>query len=133
MFVLFFERSVSGHILKGSEIPFLNYLIVYLLISSPASLVEYIYLVRKQGKAMLVYGVVSYALMFLLVVLPPLLGSGIEYCMAGLVIQSIFRMVWLLILLFRFSNPEFDFTFIRKHLKSSYPLIFSMLLSGSVQ
>ena len=133
LFVFLFERSVSGHILKSSEIPFLNYLLVYLLISSPASLVEYIYLVRKQGKAMLVYGVVSYAALFLLVVLPPLLGSGIEYSMAGLVIHSVFRMVWLLILLFKFSNPEFDFAFIRNHLKSSYPLIFSMLLSGSGQ
>lgn len=133
LFVLLFERSVSGHLLKGSEIPFLKYLLVYLLISSPASLVEYIYLVRKQGKAMLVYGVVSYAFMFLLVVLPPLLGSGIECSMAGLVIHSVFRLVWLLALLFKHSNPEIDFAFIRKHLKSSYPLILSMLLSGSGQ
>jgi O-antigen/teichoic acid export membrane protein len=107
--------------------------LVYLLISSPASLVEYIYLIQNQGKKMLVYGAISYALMFFLVVLPPVFGKSIEYSLAGLVVSSVFRMVWLIILLFRHSSPDFDFGFIKKHLKSAYPLILSMLLSGSGQ
>ncbi len=133
LFVLLFEHSISGTLLKGTGIPFLNYLLVYILISSPVGLVEYIYLIQKQGKQMLVYGAISYALMFLLVVLPPVLGLSIEYSLAGLVFSSVFRMVWLLVLLLRNSLPNFDFRFIKKHLKSAWPLIFSMLLSGSGQ
>jgi O-antigen/teichoic acid export membrane protein len=133
LFVLLFEHSISGTLLKGTGIPFLNYLLVYILISSPVGLVEYIYLIQKQGKQMLVYGGISYMLMFLLVVLPPVLGLSIEYSLAGLVFSSVFRMVWLLVLLLRNSLPNFDFRFIKKHLKSAWPLIFSMLLSGSGQ
>jgi len=133
LFVLVFEHSISGTLLKGTGIPFLNYLLIYILISSPVGLVEYIYLIHNQGKQMLVYGGISYALMFLLVVLPPVLGLSIEYSLAGLVFSSVFRMVWLLVLLFRNSLPDFDFEFIKKHLKSAWPLIFSMLLSGSGQ
>jgi O-antigen/teichoic acid export membrane protein len=82
---------------------------------------------------MLIYGGISYGIMFFLVVLPPVFGLSIEYSLAGLVASSVFRLVWLIIILFRNSTPDFDSEFIRKHLKSAYPLIFSMLLSGSGQ
>ncbi len=133
LFILLFEHSISGTLLKGSEIPFLKYLLIYLLFTSPAGLVEYIYLIKDQGKGMLVYGVVSYALMFLLVVLPPVFGFNVEYSLIGMLISSVFRFIWLLVMLFRNSIPMFDPDFIRKHLKSASPLVFSMFLSGSGQ
>lgn len=133
LFILIFEKAISGHLLHGSQIPFLNYLIVYILISSPASLVEYIYLIKKQGRNILIYGSVTFVLMFLLVVLPPVLGYSIEYSMIGLVISSAIRLVWLLVLLLQNSKPNPDFLFVRKHLKYASPLVFSMFLSGSAQ
>lgn len=133
VFLFLFEKSISGHLLKGSDIPFLNYLLVYILISSPASLVEYVYLIKNQGKQMIHYAVISYALMFVLVALPPVFGKSIEMSMAGLLTSAAFRLIWLLVLLFRNSVPEIDFTFMRQNLKSAWPLIVSMLLSGSGQ
>lgn len=133
LFILVFDSVISGYLLHGSKIPFLNYLLVYLLVSSPASLVEYIYLIKKQPKQMLTYGLLSFGLLFLLVVLPPILGFSIEYSMIGLVAASVFRFIWLLFLLFRNSSPKPDYKYIRNHLKYAYPLVFSMLLSGSGQ
>jgi O-antigen/teichoic acid export membrane protein len=133
IFLLLFEHSISGFLLKGSPIPFLNYLLVYILISSPASLVEYIYLIKKQGKKILIYGVISFFLMFLLVILPPVLGFGMEYSLIGLVLSAVFRFIWLLVLLFRNSSPIPDFVLIRNQLKYAAPLVFSMFLSGSAQ
>ena len=46
---------------------------------------------------MLVYGVISYTLMFLVVVMPPVFGLKIEYSLVGLIISSAFRFVWLLV------------------------------------
>jgi len=133
VFILLFENSISGFLLKDSPIPFLKYLLPYILISSPASLVEYIYLIKKQGKMILFYGVLSFFIMFLLVVLPPVLGFSIEYSMVGLVVSALFRFVWLLVLLFRNSSPIPDFTFIGNQLKYAAPLVLSMFLSGSAQ
>ena len=133
LFLIIFEHSISVFLLSGSEIPFLKYLLFYLLISSPTNLIEYIYLIRKQSNKILIYGIVSFFLMFLMVVLPPVLGAGIQYCIIGLIISSIIRFVWLLIVLFQNSSPSLDFPFIRKHLRNAYPLILSMLLSGSAQ
>ena len=133
LFLLLFEHSISGFLLKGSPVPFLKYLLIYVLISSPASLVEYIYLIKKQGNKMLIYGITSFFLMFLLVILPPVFGFSIEYSLIGLVLSAVFRFIWLLVLLFRNSSPIPDFLFIRKHLKQAAPLVFSMFLSGSAQ
>lgn len=133
LFILLFEHSISGFLLKGSPVPFLKYLLIYILISSPASLVEYIYLIKKQGNRMLTYGIISFFLMFLLVILPPVLGFSIEYSMIGLVLGAVFRFIWLLVLLFRNSSPIPDFLFIRNQLKHAAPLVFSMFLSGSAQ
>ena len=46
VFVVVFEHSISGYLQKGEGIPFLKYLSVYLLLASPAGLVEYIYLLK---------------------------------------------------------------------------------------
>lgn len=133
IFLFLFEQAISGHLLKGSDVPFLRYLLVYILISSPASLVEYVYLIKNQGNKMISYAIVSYSLMFVLVALPPVFGESIELSMAGLVVSAAFRLVWLLVLLFRNSVPEIDVRFLKQNLKSAWPLIVSMLLSGSGQ
>jgi O-antigen/teichoic acid export membrane protein len=133
VFLLVFEHSISGFLLKKTSVPYLNYLLIYLLISTPASLVEYIYLIKNQGKLIILYGSISFFLMFFLVIIPPVLGFGIEYSLAGLIASAVFRFGWLLFLLFRNAVPTFDWTFIRKHLRSSGPLILSMFLSGSAQ
>ncbi|HEY3371944.1 MAG TPA: polysaccharide biosynthesis C-terminal domain-containing protein [Prolixibacteraceae bacterium] len=133
VFLIVFEHSISGFLLKKSVVPYLNYLLIYLVISTPASLIEYIYLLKNQGKQILWYGAISFFLMFFLVIIPPVFGFGIEYSLAGLTASAVIRLGWLLVLLFQNSSPAFDGNFIRTHLRSSSPLILSLLLSGSAQ
>jgi O-antigen/teichoic acid export membrane protein len=133
IFLLVFEHSISGFLLKKSSVPYLNYLLIYLLISTPASLVEYIYLIKNQGKKIILYGSISFFLMFSLVIIPPVAGFGIEYSLIGLIAGAVFRFGWLLVLLFRNSSPSPDWNFMSKHVNSSAPLVLSLLLSGSAQ
>ena len=132
-FLIVFEHSISGFLLKKYSVPYLNYLLIYLLISTPANLVEYIYLIKNQGMQIIWYGVISFFLMFFLIIMPPVLKFGIEYSLAGLIASAAFRFVWLLVLLFKNASPKLDWTFIKIHLRSSTPLILSILLSGSAQ
>ena len=132
-FLIVFEHSISGFLLKKATVLFLNYLLIYLLISTPASLVEYIYLIKNQGRQIIQYGIISFFLMFFLIIIPPVLGFGVEYSIVGLIASAAFRFNWLMILLFKNASPKLDWTFIRMHLRSSTPLILSLLLSGSAQ
>lgn len=133
LFLLVFEHSIAALLLKKPAVPFLNYLLIYVITTTPASLVEYIYLVRNQGKRIILYGAISFFIMFLLVVTPAILGLGIGHSITGLMASALFRYAWLGVLLLRNSTFSFDGKFIQKHLSSSYPLILSMLLSGSAQ
>lgn len=133
LFLIVFEHSIADLLLKKRGVPYLNYLLIYILTSTPASMVEYIYLVRNQGRKIVLYGLISFLLMFVLVVTPAILGMGIGYCIGGLMAGALFRYGWLIILLLRNTTPVLDGEFVRKHLGSSSPLIFSMLLSGSAQ
>ena len=133
LFLFLFEKSISDTLLHHSEIPFLKYLSVYLFFSTPASLVEYIYLLKDKAKSIVWYGTISFSLMLLLVTIPVVLGWSIEYAIIGLVISSIIRYVWLLILIKKYSVWNLSLAFISSHLKLSFPLILSALLSGSAQ
>lgn len=133
VFLIVFEHSISGFLLKKASVPFLNYLLIYLLFSAPASLVEYVYLIKNQGKQLIQYGIISFCLMFILIITPAVLGFGVEYSLGGLIGSVVFRYSWLWVILFKNSTPVFDWTFIGNHLSRSTPLILSMLLSGSAQ
>jgi O-antigen/teichoic acid export membrane protein len=133
VFLLVFEHSISGLLLKKASVPYLSYLLIYLFVSTPASLVEYIYLIKDEGKSIIRYGIISFGLMFLLVTIPAVIGMGVEYSLTGLIVAAVFRFVWLLILLHKNSAPTFNREFIKIHVSASIPLILSMLLSGSAQ
>lgn len=131
LFLIVFENSIAGLLLKKQGVPYFKYLLVYILFSTPASLVEYIYLIKKQGRQIVLYGFLSFFLMFFLVIVPVVSGIGMEYSIAGLILSALFRFGWLLVLLWRNAATTFDWPFIRRHLRSSSPLIISFFLSGS--
>lgn len=131
LFLIGFENSIADLLLKKQGIPYFKYLLIYSVISAPASLVEYIYLIKKQGNQIVLYGLLSFFLMFFLVILPVVSGSGMEYSIAGLIVSTLFRFGWLLLLLLRNAATTFDGAFIRRHLRSSMPLILSFFLGGS--
>lgn len=132
-FLFLFEKSFSQSLLKNTEIPFLKYLLVYLFFSVPASLSEYIYLLKNEARNIVRYGLISYFLMFALVSIPAILGYSIEYSLSGLVLSSMFRYCWLLLLLWKNSIWKISFPFVTEHIKLSIPLIISAFMSGSAQ
>lgn len=132
-FLYVFEISISANLLKNTEIPFLPYLLAYIIISTPANLVEYIYLINNKARQLVYYGIISNFAMVLFVIIPAIFDFDIQISIIGLLLSALFRFVWSIILLFQNSKANIDFLFIKKHLKISYPLIISMLLSGSGQ
>jgi len=64
---------------------------------------------------------------------PVFLGWGIEMAIYGLIAVNGIRFVWLLVLMNRYAEFKFSFTYIKTHFKIGLPLIGSGLLSGSSQ
>jgi len=123
----------SQHLLNGKEIPEIGILVIFLVFGVPANLVEYFYLIKKRNSAIIIYASVSFLIQFLFVVLPAVFGYGIIFALKGLVAASVFRYIWLWIILISNSEIQFSFSFVKEHLKLGAPLVAATFLSGSAQ
>jgi len=81
----------------------------------------------------LVYGFITYIIILTSVSVPIILKLDIEIALWCLVGTSIFRFIWLIILLKKYAEFKLSFVFIKEYLKLAYPLILSYLLSGSAE
>ena len=131
--VFVFGRSYDSLSSIYEGIPLLNIFILYLLFSAPASLIEYIYLLKKESSKIFIYGGIVFSFQFLVVALPAVLNLNIIYSIVGLVLISAIRYLWLIALLLKNASFTFSFDFIKEHLRLGYPLIIAALLSGSAQ
>jgi len=132
---------LTGHALKynfsvygntGST-PYLNLLLLYLFLSSPVCLIEYIYLLMNRPHRIFQYGIYTFLAQLLFIIVPILAGKDIIWAIYGLLLISLVRWVWLIMLLFRYSEFRISLDFMKEHLKLGWPLIITSLISGSAQ
>lgn len=115
------------------RIPYHNLLALYFFFNAPGALIEYIYLLKNKPYRIFYFGITSFVLLLILVCLPILLGLGLIVSIWGLIVFTILRYLFLILLITRYAKIQFSWSFMKTHLKLGYPLILSALLSGSTQ
>jgi len=132
---IFFSRSFLAELLNltGGQIPYLKILLMYVVLSGPVNLIEYIYLVKNKSGWIIKYGLISLSLQFFCVTTPVLLGFDLGYGLYGLVLVNIIRFIWLMVLVYKYSRLRLSKDYLKKHLYIGSPLVLSLLLSGSAQ
>ncbi len=136
--VLVFAIGIPVKIILSSSqmepgIPYANLLLLYILVSNPVTLIEYIYLLNKRPHRIIQYGIYTYSAQLLFVLAPVVAGFDEKSAISGLFAITAIRWVWLIILLHRYTLPKISFDFIREHLTIGMPLILTFLISGSAQ
>lgn len=106
-------------------------MLLYLTLSVPATMVEYIYLLRGRFRAMLTYGLYSYGIQVLLVLLPVVLQLQVSFAVISLVAVSAFRFAWLVKILYEYSTFKINADFIKEYLKDGLPLSIKFFISSS--
>ncbi len=130
-----------GHSIKNSfsvfkisgDVPYINLLLLYLLLSNPVCLIEYIYLLNNRSYRIFQYGIYTFSLQLILVISPILFGKDIIWSIYGLLAVTGVRWIWLVILLRRYTETEISVKFMKEHLYLGVPLILTSLISGSAQ
>jgi O-antigen/teichoic acid export membrane protein len=126
-------RSVLESSPADPDIPYPNLLLLYILLSNPVALIEYIYLLNKRPHRILQYGIYTYSAQLLLVLAPVVAGYDEKSAIWGLFAITAVRWIWLIILLRRYTLLKVSPGFIREHLRVGMPLILTFLISGSAQ
>lgn len=136
--LLFF---IIGHSLKNNfsvfnqsgNVPYINLLLLYILLSSPVCLIEYIYLLNNRSYRIFQYGLYTYSAQLLLMIVPLFLGKGIIWSIYGLLFITGVRWIWLLFLLRRYTEMKISADFMKEHMYLGIPLIITSLIAGSPQ
>ena len=136
--VLFF---ILGHSLKShfsvfhfsGNVPFINLLLLYILLSSPVCLIEYIYLLNNRSYRIFQYGLITFSAQMVLIIVPIIMGKDMIWSIWGLLGVSVVRWVWLIILLRRYTEMKISPEFMKEHMYLGTPLILTSLISGSAQ
>lgn len=107
--LLFFAvgQSIKGSVSVfhfSGNVPFINLLLLYLLLSNPVCLIEYIYLLNNRSYRIFQYGLYTFGAQLILVIAPILAGKGIIWSIYGLLIITGVRWIWLIILLRRYTE-----------------------------
>jgi O-antigen/teichoic acid export membrane protein len=130
-----------GHSIKNNfsvfnitgNVPYLNLLLLYLLLSNPVCLIEYIYLLNNRSHRIVQYGFYTFSLQLILVITPVVFGKDIIWSIYGLLAVTVVRWVWLLILLRRYTEMKISPEYMKEHLYLGLPLVLTSLISGSAQ
>jgi O-antigen/teichoic acid export membrane protein len=132
---------IFGHSIKNNfsvfhyrgNVPFLNLLLLYILLSSPVCMIEYIYLLKNRAYRIFQYGLYTFIAQLLMIIGPIILGKDIIWSIYGLLAITGIRWIWLIVLLRRYSEFEISGKFMKEHLYLAMPLILTTLISGSPQ
>jgi len=119
--------------LHGDKIPYMRILFMYIVVSGPVNLVEYFYLLKNKPKHLIFYGIITFSLQLLCVTLPIIFTYDLAYGLYGLVFINSLRYLWLVFLVYQYSEIKISTGFLKEFLALSFPLILSILLSGSAQ
>ncbi len=136
--LLFF---ILGHSLKNNfsvfhisgNVPYINLLLLYILLNSPVQIIEYIYLLNNRAYRIFQYGLYTFTAQLLFVIIPLILGRDIIWSIYGLLAITGIRWIWLIVLLRRYTEMKVSVEFMKEHLYLATPLILTTLISGSAQ
>lgn len=117
----------------NQDIPYPDLLLLYILVSNPVTIIEYIYLLNNRAYRIVQYGIYTYALQLLFVLAPVVAGYDEKSAIYGLFAITAIRWIWLIILLRRYTEMKISVDFIREQLRVGMPLILTFLISGSAQ
>ena len=131
--VFIFQSPISHYITNSNNfsIPYIKILFFYIIFSCPANLVEHFYFLQKKAIKLFIYGIIIFSIQLLAVIIPIWLTFDIAYGLYGIVFTNFIRFLWACILVKKYSTLQISFSFIKKYLKLSFPLILGFLIGGS--
>lgn len=126
--LLFF---ILGHSLKNNfsvfhisgNVPYINLLLLYILLNSPVQIIEYIYLLNNRAYRIFQYGLYTFTAQLLFIIIPLILEQDIIWSIYGLLLITVARWIWLIILLRRYTEMRISVEFMKEHLYLATPLI----------
>jgi hypothetical protein len=107
---------------EGGILPYFDWMCLLWLINIPTYLVEYIYVLKKNPRGIINFGLYAFGGQLVAILLPLWLGFSFEYSFIALVILAVSKYVWLVNILRLNATSSINFEVIRPYLILAFPL-----------
>ncbi len=129
--LLFFGEKWIAPALTGlPQVPYFHLFALYLLLNLPTFPVEYFYLLHERPRSIVVWGIASFGMHLLALLIPIKMGYGLEGGITALVILSGLKFLWTAGLALHFGRLSFDKKLILSYLLFCAPLMLSNVVSN---
>jgi O-antigen/teichoic acid export membrane protein len=108
-------------------------LLAFVLLYTPSHLTHLVYLLRNRYDAILQYGVISFSIQLLVVLIPVFAGYGVVGAIWGLVAWGGLRAGWLVWVFFGLGSIQIRFNLLRAYWVVLIPLMLHLLIGNSVE
>ncbi len=137
IFLLLFSPNLLAFLHKETGGNLIVLSVIYLLLSGPAFITEFILFLNNKKTAIVVYGVISAAITVTLALMPVIFSGNVVYAMYGLIAVASLKLIFTVVVLQQYAtlktNTSLLFATLIQNLKLSAPLIASLFVSGSAE
>jgi O-antigen/teichoic acid export membrane protein len=136
-FLYFFSPKLFSFLHKAGDRHITKLAIIYLLLSGPSFIVEYVLFLNEKNKEVITYGAVAAILSVAFALVPVALHYPIQYAMWGLILVAAAKLLVAVTVLAKFATLKPDtrqlINAMAENLKLSAPLIASVFVAGSAE
>jgi len=136
-FLFFFSPKLFSFLHKSGDTQIANLAIIYLLLSGPSFIIEYVLFLNDKSKAVIIYGSATAILSVAMALVPVAMGHPMQYAMWGLIIVAGIKLIVAIAVLQKYATLKPDgrllLNTMAENLKLSAPLIASVFVSGSAE
>ncbi|OQY02964.1 MAG: hypothetical protein B6I20_05995 [Bacteroidetes bacterium 4572_117] len=112
---------------KGFTVLFL----IYLLLAPSTFIIEYVILLDKQYKKLIIYGAFNFIIQILLVAIPPIIGLNLLWVFYGMLAVVFIKWLVLFLLWNKNKTLAFSLLYVKQIFLNSYHLMLSATLTSS--
>ncbi len=124
--------AVLGHI-RGKDVDLYNMFALVVLLNTPTYIVDYIFYLNDKYKSLIRWGIVTFIAQILMLCLPLYFKQSLTLAINLLLVLSLVKFNYAIILLMKFSTISVNISLVKDFMVKALPLMFSILLAGSME
>lgn len=124
--------SVLGRI-RGKDVDLYNMFALVVLLNTPTYIVDYIFYLNEKYKSLIKWGIITFIAQILMLCLPLYFKQSLTLAINLLLVLSLVKFNYAIILLMKFSTISVNISLVKDFMMKAMPLMFSILLAGSME
>ncbi len=124
--------AVVGHYKYPKDADLFQMFGLVVFLNTPTYIADYIFYLKGKYKSLMIWGIVTFGAHIILLCLPIFMRQTLNLAINLLVILSMIKFNYTLVLLMKYSLISFHTRLIQEFMKKVLPFLFSILLAGSM-